>query len=139
MIDNITILDKARELADLIANSNEVDFFKRAEQQIKQSEKVQNLIDKIKQKQKEAVSLEHLRQQELLQKVEQEIDALHDELDSIPIVKEFKQSQVEVNDLLQMVTHVITNTVTDKIILSTGGDPLSGETGGPRAGRGFRC
>ncbi|MBO8170922.1 MAG: RicAFT regulatory complex protein RicA family protein [Bacillaceae bacterium] len=134
IVDQKEILDKARELAELIANSSEVDFFKRAEQQIKQNASVQNLINQIKKKQKEAVSLEHMNKHDLVKKVEAEIDALQDQLDEIPIVREFKQSQVEVNDLLQMVTHVITNTVTDHIIVSTGGDPLYGETGGPKAG-----
>ncbi len=132
-VDNKQIIEKAKELARLIAGSNEVDFYKRAEQQIKQNEKVQKLIQQIKRKQKEAVSLEHMQKLDLVKEVEKEIDALHEQLDEIPVVQEFKQSQVEVNDLLQMVTHVISNTVTDEIIISTGGDPLYGETGGPRA------
>jgi len=36
---------------------------------------------------------------------------------------------VEVNDLLQLVATTISNRVTDEIIVSTGGDVLSGETG----------
>lgn len=139
MIDNNTILEKARELADLIANSSEVDFFKRAEAQIKKSDKVQSLISQIRIKQKEATNHDHYGRREELEKTESELDRLNDELDEIPIVREFKQSQVEVNDLLQMVTHVITNTVTDKIILSTGGDPLTGETGGEKAGPHTGC
>ena len=42
---------------------------------------------------------------------------------------EFKQSQAEVNDLLQLVASTISNSVTDEIIKSTGGNLLSGETG----------
>jgi hypothetical protein len=34
-----------------------------------------------------------------------------------------------VNDLLQLVTNVIANQVSDYVILSTGGDPLTGQTG----------
>lgn len=51
------------------------------------------------------------------------------ELDSIPVVQEFKQSQSDVNDILQMVSHTISNKVTDEIIESTGGDLLKGTTG----------
>jgi len=124
------ILDKARELATMISRTNEVDFFKRAELQIKHNERVQDLIDKLKQKQKQMVMFESINKTELVKKVEGEYNQLHEELDSIPIVNEFKQSQVDVNDLLQMVTNVITNTVSERIILDTGGNPLTGETGG---------
>ncbi|MDF2683372.1 MAG: master regulator for biofilm formation, partial [Brevibacillus sp.] len=119
-----------RELAAMISRTNEVDFFKRAELQIKHNERVQELIDSLKQKQKQMVMFESINKPELVKKVEDEFNAMQDELDSIPIVTEFKQSQVDVNDLLQMVTNVITNTVSERIILDTGGNPLTGETGG---------
>ena len=51
------------------------------------------------------------------------------ELDEMPIVSEFKEAQVEVNELLQMVSHSISHTVTNEIIESTGGNQLTGETG----------
>lgn len=129
VINHNVIIDKAKELAEMIANSAEVEFYKKAEQQIKANVKVQELISKIKKKQKEAVALEALGRAELIKKVEAEMDELHDELDGIPLVSEFKQTQMDINDLLQMVTNVIANSVSEKIIVSTGGDPLSGETG----------
>ncbi len=132
VINHSVIVDKAKELAEMIANSAEVEFYKKAEQQIKANVKVQELISKIKKKQKEAVALESLGRAELIKKVEAEMDELHEELDGIPLVSEFKQTQMDINDLLQMVTNVIANSVSEKIIVSTGGDPLSGETGHPR-------
>ena len=51
------------------------------------------------------------------------------EIDEVPIVQEFKQSQGEVNDLLQLVSNTIANTVTDEIIKATDGDVRRGETG----------
>lgn len=133
VINHNVIVDKAKELAEMIANSAEVEFYKKAEQQIKANARVQELISQIKKKQKEAVALESLGRSELIKKVEAEMDVLHEELDSIPLVSEFKQTQMDINDLLQMVTNVIANSVSEKIIVSTGGDPLSGETGFPRA------
>ncbi|WP_202077276.1 RicAFT regulatory complex protein RicA family protein [Caldalkalibacillus salinus] len=124
------IIDQAEKLAKLIAQSKEVEFFKQAEQQIKKNQKVQNLINAIKFKQKQAVHAEHYDKNKALQDFEKSLDELNRELDEIPVVQEFKQSQVEVNDLLQMMTNIISNKVTDEIILSTGGDPLSGQTGG---------
>ena len=64
-----------------------------------------------------------------IKNTEEKIEALQKELDEIPIVNEFKQSQADVNDLLQLVATTISNTVTDEIIKSTGGNLLSGETG----------
>lgn len=122
------ILEKARELAGMIAETEEVDFFKRAEGQINQHLKVQQIIGQIKKLQKEAVNLKHYGKTEALKETDAKIDALQDELDEIPLVQEFKQSQGEVNDLLQMVSHAISNTVTNKIIESTGGDLLAGTT-----------
>lgn len=130
-VDTKEIMKKARELANMIAQTKEVDFYKRAEQQIKMNERVQTLIDELKSKQKQMVMFESANKLDLAKKVEAEYNQLHEELDSIPIVSEFKQSQIEVNDLLQMVTNVIVNTVSERIILDTGGNPLTGETGGP--------
>lgn len=123
------IIAKAEELADLISRSDEVEFFKLAEQKIKRNMKVEELIARIKAKQKEAVHAEHYHTPTHLAEVEKEIERLTEELDAIPVVQEFKRSQVEVNELLQLVTNIISNTVTEKIILSTGGDPLTGKTG----------
>jgi cell fate (sporulation/competence/biofilm development) regulator YmcA (YheA/YmcA/DUF963 family) len=133
VINSSLIVDKAKELAEMIAHTNEVEFYKKAEEKISANEKVQTLISEIKKKQKEAVYLEHIGRTDLIKKVEEEIDILQDELDAIPIVSEFKETQLEINELLQMVTNVIANTVSERIIVSTGGDPLSGETGYPKA------
>ncbi len=45
------------------------------------------------------------------------------------MVQQFKESQGDVNDLLQLVSNTIANNVTNEIIRSTGGDVLRGETG----------
>ncbi|MBS4207522.1 RicAFT regulatory complex protein RicA family protein [Bacillus sp. FJAT-50079] len=123
------IVEKARELAKMIAETEEVDFFKRAEAQINENQKVREMIASIKSLQKQAVNFQHYDKERALNLVEAKIENLEKELDEIPIVQEFKQSQVDVNDLLQLVTSAISNKVTDEIIQSTGGDMLSGETG----------
>lgn len=123
------IVSRAKELARMVAETEEVDFFKRAEAQIHDNSKVKTLIDDIKGLQKQAVNFQHYGKTEALKKVEAQIESVQKELDDIPVVQEFKESQVEVNDLLQIIASTISNTVTDEIILSTGGDLLHGETG----------
>jgi cell fate (sporulation/competence/biofilm development) regulator YmcA (YheA/YmcA/DUF963 family) len=123
------IVARAKELANMIAETEEVDFFKRAEAQIHVNTKVSTLISDIKGLQKQAVNLQHYGKPEALKKVENKIASIEQELDEIPVVQEFKQSQIEVNELLQLIATTISNKVTDEIIESTGGDVLRGETG----------
>ncbi|OCA89269.1 hypothetical protein A8F94_23785 [Bacillus sp. FJAT-27225] len=123
------IIARATELAKMIANTEEVDFFKRAEAQIHQNPKVSTLISDIKGLQKQAVNLQHYGKPEALKKVEEKIASLEAQLDEIPVVQDFKQSQVDVNELLQLIATTISNRVTDIVIESTGGDILRGETG----------
>lgn len=123
------IVAKAREIAKMIAETEEVDFFKRAEAKIHENEKVSQNISSIKSLQKQAVNFQHYGKVEALKKTEEKIATLENELDEIPIVNEFKQSQADVNDLLQLVASTISNQVTDEILKSTGGNLLSGETG----------
>lgn len=123
------IVARAKELASMIAETEEVDFFKRAEAHIHENQKVSTLISDIKGLQKQAVNLQHYGKPEALKKVEDKIASIEQELDDIPVVQEFKQSQIEVNELLQLIATTISNKVTDDILESTGGDVLRGETG----------
>src|SRR4051794_19219009 len=123
----------------MIADTEEVDFFKLAEAQIHVNPKVSTLISDIKGLQKQAVNLQHYGKSEALKKVEDKIATIEKELDEIPVVQDFKQSQVDVNELLQMIASTISNTVTDEIILSTGGDVLMGETGSSLKNGGGSC
>lgn len=115
----VEIIAKAKELARMMSETDEVDFFKRAERQINQNDKVSNLIADIKGHQKEAVNLQHFEKHEALKKVEDKINQLTDEVDDIPLVQEFKQSQTEVNQLLQLVSKTISNTVSEEIVKAT--------------------
>ena len=123
------ILEKAKELAQMIAETEQVVFFKKAEEQINENQKVREMIASIKSLQKQAVNFQHFGKHEALKQVEEKIDSLYEELDQIPIVQQFKESQIEVNDLLQLVANTISNHVTNEIIRSTGGNLLTGETG----------
>ncbi|WP_153123863.1 RicAFT regulatory complex protein RicA family protein [Peribacillus tepidiphilus] len=133
------LLTKAKELAAMIAETEEVDFFKRAEAQINENQKVREMIASIKSLQKQAINFQHYGKEKAYNQVQEKIDALEKELNEIPVVQEFKQSQTDVNDLLQMVASAISNTVTDIIIESTGGDVLRGETGSKVRAGGSSC
>ena len=53
------IIEKARDLAKMIAETEEVDFFKQAEAKIHENEKVSEKISTIKALQKQAVNFQH--------------------------------------------------------------------------------
>ena len=79
--------------------------------------------------QKQAVNFQQYGKERALEIIEGKIDKIQEDIDTVPIVQEFKQSQGEVNDLLQLVSNTIANTVTDEIIKATDGDIRRGETG----------
>ena len=120
MIVREDILAKAKELAELIATSSEVEFYKKAEKQIANNENIQRIISAIKKKQKEAVAFEKFENPQMVKKIEGEIDELQKQLDEIPIVSQFKQSQEDLNYLLQLVMTVIRDTVSEKINVEQG-------------------
>ncbi|UQZ87422.1 hypothetical protein SK3146_06719 [Paenibacillus konkukensis] len=119
MIVREDILEKAKELAELISTSNEVQFFQQAEKQIASNDQIQVLISAIKKKQKEIVAFESFENKKMVEKIEKEIDELQDQLDNIPIVNEFRQSQEDINYLLQLIMTVIRDTVSEKITVET--------------------
>lgn len=123
------IIEKAKEIALMIANTEQVDFFKRAEAQINENQKVRESIASLKSLQQQAVNFQQYGKERALNIIEGKMATIEEEIDAVPIVQEFKQSQTEVNELLQMVSNAIANGVTDEIIKSTDGDLLRGETG----------
>ncbi len=123
------IVEEAEKLAKMLANTEQIERFKELEAKINENQKVQDNIAKIKSLQKQAVNFQHYGKEEALKVVENEIDRLQDELDEIPVVQEFKDIQVHINDVLQLITSTISRELTNEIIRDTGGDLLSGETG----------
>ncbi|MCY9665187.1 YlbF family regulator [Paenibacillus alginolyticus] len=120
MIVREDILSKAKELAELLTTSNEVQFYQKAEKQIATNPDIQVLISAIKKKQKEVVAFETFQNAKMIEKIENEIEVLQDQLDEIPIVNEFKQTQDDINYLLQLVMSVIRDTISDKINVEAG-------------------
>ncbi|AOZ94300.1 hypothetical protein PNBC_04485 [Paenibacillus crassostreae] len=116
------IMLKTKELANLISSSEEVKQFQQAEEKIQNHIRVQDLISIIKKKQKEVVAFESFQNKEMVAKIEAEIEELQDEIDGIPVVVEFQQSQSDINYLLQLVISVIRDTVAEKVNVEVGTD-----------------
>lgn len=97
--------------------------------QINENQQVRERIASLKSLQKQAVNFQHLGKEKALKMIEDKIAKIEEEINDIPVVQQFKESQGDVNDLLQLVSNTIANNVTNEIIRSTGGDVLRGETG----------
>ncbi|MFD1426200.1 cell fate (sporulation/competence/biofilm development) regulator YmcA (YheA/YmcA/DUF963 family) [Kroppenstedtia sanguinis] len=126
------ILAHASNLGRRLSETEEIHRFHLAEEQVNRSRRVQGLIEEIKRKQKELVHAKHYEKPEYTRRLEQELDRLQLEMDNLPIVKEYQQSQVEMNDLLQTLTQALAGAVSEKLDLDVGGDVGGGcGSGGP--------
>lgn len=111
------IMEKAKEMAQMIASTDEVKLYQQAEKKVQNHERIQELIRQIKKKQKEIVAFETFENQEMVKKIEGEIQQLEEELDQIPLVQQFKQTQSDINYMLQMILNVIQDSLSELITL----------------------
>lgn len=107
------ILAKAEKIAERLSGSDQIRFYKQAETKISANKKVQRLVEQIKHYQKESVNLQHFGKTEAYHQNEALINQLQAELDAIPVVQEFRQSQEDVNDFLQLLTKLVSQRVAD--------------------------
>lgn len=105
------ILQAAEKLKEQISKTEEVKFYKLAEEKIDANQKVTDKVAQIKKLQKESVNLEHYQKYKAMKLTENKIDQLQKEIDQLPIVSEFKSAQIDANELLQSVTKEISHTV----------------------------
>lgn len=116
-IDRQEILDKARMLANIISQQEEVEVFQKAEIQIEKHERVQTLVNEIKRKQQELVNAKHLKKSNYIKQLEDELDQLNAELHGIPLVKQYQQSQTEINRYLQEILGIMKLEINKKVPL----------------------
>lgn len=109
------IMAKAKELAELISTSDEVQTYRKAEKLVANHPEVQAIIKQIKKKQKEIVGFEYFKNEAMVKKIEAEIAELEKQLDQYPVVNQFKQTQEDINYLMQLVIGIVRDTVSEKI------------------------
>ena len=63
------IVAKAKEVAHMIANTEEVEFFKKAEEQINENQNIREKIASLKTLQKQAVNFQHLGKEKALKMI----------------------------------------------------------------------
>lgn len=128
----VNVLEEVRRFAERVQQIDEVARFRLAEKKINESSRVQQLIAAIKRVQKELVHAEHYDKEAYKKELETRLTRLNKELDHLPIVREYQQSQVEMNDLLQLIQHAIASEVAKVVDVETGGEVKTGcGAGGP--------
>jgi cell fate (sporulation/competence/biofilm development) regulator YmcA (YheA/YmcA/DUF963 family) len=115
------VMAKAKELAELLAQSEEANIYRIAEQRVNEHQEIQQIIKLIKKKQKEIVAFETtFKNQDMVNRIEAEIDELQNQLDAFPIVAQFKQTQEDLNYVLQLIIGIIHDSLSEKINVETG-------------------
>ncbi len=123
------IVAAAKDVGKMIADTEEVKFFEKAEAKIHENKEVREKMASLRSLQQQAVNFQSYGKTRAYELAQEKIDALEKELDDMPIVQQFIDAQENVNDILQMVSHAISSSVTYEVIERTGGDHLEGETG----------
>jgi cell fate (sporulation/competence/biofilm development) regulator YmcA (YheA/YmcA/DUF963 family) len=113
------ILAYTKGVAEKLADLDDVQRFKAVKQTLDEHEKVKQQIDQIKQLQKQAVNLQAYGKTEAAKQIDQEIDKIQQQIDALPIVEEFKQTQVDVNAILQSLISEINQQMSDEMDKST--------------------
>lgn len=126
---NHPIIVSAKKFAHQLSQLEEVHRFRLAEEQINQSERVQNLISEIKRKQKESVHAKHYEKKEYFFLLEEELKKMNEKLEKIPIVREYQQSQVEINEVLQMTQKALSDAISQVLEIEISQEILGGGCG----------
>ncbi len=111
------VLKKTSEIAELIGQQEEIEFFQQAEYKIKHNEKIQNLITEIKKKQQELVHAKHFKKSNYIKALEKQLDDLNHELNEIPLVKQYKQSLEDINRYMQLIIDLLKDQLSENIMI----------------------
>ena len=108
MYEKDEILAEADKLSQRIQSLDTVKEYQAIEQQIHQNKNIETRMKDLK-TQKQSVNLQNYGKQQALRQSEDKIQDIEQNLNIIPIVEEFRESQAEANDLLQMMISTMSN------------------------------
>jgi cell fate (sporulation/competence/biofilm development) regulator YmcA (YheA/YmcA/DUF963 family) len=115
MIDHNELLGHAYELGSLIAESPEVEAYKKAKEEMESHPEIYPLLSKLREMQEEYDKLQSYGGGEHLKGLEQSISDILEKLDQFEEVKTFKATSAKVDELLQSVTTMLANCITGKV------------------------
>lgn len=90
-----------KKIINEINDNNKIKRYKELETIINKNEEVSKKMNDLKEIQKQIVHAEKLMKKELLDKLNKEYDTLTNEIHNYPLMAEYMDLQVEINDFLQ--------------------------------------
>ena len=107
------IIDKARELGGLLAESNEMTIYKAAEAKMQADEKSTKLMSEYKKLQIEMVKLTRGNaEKEAIEETKQKLLATQDEINSYEVTYNFLKSKADVEAMMKQVNDIIIFSIT---------------------------
>ncbi|EOL45469.1 hypothetical protein RV11_GL000098 [Enterococcus phoeniculicola] len=105
-----TALDR---LSELLEHNEVIQKYKALKQRVEQNKHLDELIEKIKQAQKDAVQFAHYGKPEAEREAIKEADRLTEEFNQHPLVLAYRTQLVEANDLVHHLTDLIQRKVNE--------------------------
>ncbi|AVP36950.1 hypothetical protein DOS70_10520 [Staphylococcus felis] len=109
------ILSATSKLAKHIQDLDTVKTYQRIEEQIHQNKKISNYMNTLKQSQKQSVNFQNYNKPNAYKRSEATIETIRNQIDDIPIVTQFRKSQEETNDFLQLVIETMSKRLQENI------------------------
>ncbi|MBO1204796.1 RicAFT regulatory complex protein RicA family protein [Staphylococcus nepalensis] len=109
MYEKDEILAEAELLSQRIKSLDTVKDYQAIEQQIHHNKNIETRMKDLKRTQKQSVNLQNYGKHEALRQSEGKIEDVEQDINVIPIVEEFRESQSEANELLQMMISTMSN------------------------------
>ena len=102
MYEKEDILKQADCVSNKIKALELIKQYQNVEQQIHENTSIEQKMKQLKLQQKQSVNFQNYGKHQAYQKSEKEISQLEKEINTIPIVEEFRSAQFEANELLQL-------------------------------------
>lgn len=102
MYEKEEILAEADRISERIKALDTVKDYHNVESQIHQNKNIEQRMKELKKNQKQSVNLQNYGKTQALKASEDKIQHIEENINILPIVEEFRESQTEANELLQM-------------------------------------
>ncbi|HAX73415.1 MAG TPA: hypothetical protein DCY20_07820 [Firmicutes bacterium] len=111
MQTNSIELKSLNQLNQLLNEDQVIAAYEQMAIKVHQNKKIMDLYERYIAKQKEAVKYEHYAKSNAAAQVQAELNEMEEELFANPLFNEYIQTQIELNELFQSMTHLIESKV----------------------------
>lgn len=114
-IDDKNIEAELEKLLQLLDQNETIKRYKEIEERVNNNEKLTQLVEDIKEAQKDAVQFAHYGKPEAEKEAIKRADELTAQFDEHPLVLAYREQLAEANDLLQHITAMIQRGINDQL------------------------